>query len=163
MIPAPVIWIVFPGIIALVLYMTRRWERATLAVGIITTLLLAWAAWQWPIGDTISLRLWPGMPTWRFDPQLIILGRAFVLDNAARPLIIFIYLGIGFWLGGAYTARVTSLFTPLGLGVAALLVAALAVQPTLYAALLIETVALLCIPILSPPGEPIARGPMMRT
>lgn len=158
MIPAPVIWIIFPGLVSLLLYVIRRRERVTLAVGIIVSLLLTLIAWLWPIGEMISLRLWPGMPSWRFEPELYILGRAFVLDNASRPLLMIIYVGICFWLGGAYTARVTRLFTPLGLAIAALLVAALAVRPTLYAALLIEIVALLCIPILSPPGETVARG-----
>jgi NADH:ubiquinone oxidoreductase subunit 2 (subunit N) len=158
MIQAPLIWIVLPGMIAVMLYTLRRWERLTLAIGILTSLLLAWMAWQWPIGEAIPLGLWPGMPSLRIEAQLIILGRSLTLANSTRPMLILIYLGIGFWLGGAYTARVNRLFTPLGLAVAALLVAALAIRPTLYAALLVETVALVCLPILSPPGEPAKQG-----
>ena len=158
MIPAPAIWILAPGMIAVILYLVRRWERLILIIGISTSLLLVFVAWQWPIDELISLRLWPGMPAFRINSQMVILGRSFIIGNATRPILILIYTAIGFWLGGAYAAHVHRLFIPLSLGMAALLIASLAVNPNLYSALILETVALVSIPILAPPGKSIPRG-----
>ena len=72
--------------------------------------------------------------------------------------MMMVYLTVAFWFGGAYSARAGRLFTPFGLAIAALLSAALAVSPATYAALLIELVVLLCVPLFSPPGKPVTRG-----
>lgn len=158
---APILWIVFPGIAAGVLYWIRRWERVAQFSGTLVTLLLAWLAWQLPLGETVSLGKIPGLPqetTIFVATTLTLLGRRFILTNALRPILIMIYLGVAFWFGGAVVARVSRLFIPLGLAIAALLTASLAVEPFLYAALIIEITALICVPILSPPGRHAGRG-----
>ena len=155
---APTIWIIFPGIAAGLLYLLRRWKRATHLTGVILALLLAWLAWKLPIGESLSLVPIGWLPSLNLTDTMTILGRRFILDSAAQPFLIFIYLGIALWFGGAYIARTGILFIPVGLAIAALLTAALAVEPFLYAALLIEMAALACLPILSPPGKPVGRG-----
>lgn len=158
---APILWIVFPGIVAGVLYLLRRWERITQISGTLVTLLLAWIAWQLPLGETVSLGRIPGLPgetTLYMATTLTLLGRRFILTNALRPILIMIYLGVAFWFGGAIAARANRLFIPLGLAIAALLTASLAVEPFLYAALIIEITILICVPILSPPGKPVGPG-----
>jgi NADH-quinone oxidoreductase subunit N len=158
---APLLWIVFPGVVAGILYLLRRWKRATHVSGALVALLLAWLAWQLPLGETVSLGRIPGLPaetTLHIGTTLTLLGRRFILTNALRPILIMIYLGVAFWFGGAFVARVNRLFIPLGLAIAALLTATLAVEPFLYAALIIEITILICVPILSPPGKPVGRG-----
>lgn len=158
---APLLWIVFPGFVAGILYLLRRWKRATQVSGALVALLLAWLAWQLPLDETISLGRIPGLPaetTLYIGTTLTLLGRRFILTNALRPILIMIYLGVAFWFGGAFVARVNRLFIPLGLAIAALLTASLAVEPFLYAALIIEITILICVPILSPPGKPVGRG-----
>ena len=81
-----------------------------------------------------------------------------MLDNSARPALLAIYLVTAFWLGGVLAARVGRLAIPLGLGIIALLTAAYAVDPFLYAALLIEMAVLGSVPLLTPPGRPVGRG-----
>jgi len=49
-------------------------------------------------------------------------------------------------------------FVPLGLAIAALLTSALAVEPFLFAALIIEIMVILSLPLLSPPGSAPGRG-----
>ena len=154
----PTIWIIFPGIAAVILYLLRRWKRAINLAGVVLALLLAWLAWKLPIGETLSLGPFTQLPSINLTDTMTILGRRFILDAASRPFLIFIYLGIALWFGGAYIARTGILFVPVGLAVAALLTAALAVEPFLFAALLIEMAALACLPILSPPGKPVGRG-----
>jgi NADH-quinone oxidoreductase subunit N len=158
---APILWIVFPGVAAGVLYWLRRWERTAQVSGALIALLLAWIAWQLPLGETVSLGKLPGLPqetTIFVETTLTLLGRRFVLTNALRPILIMIYLGVAFWFGGAVVARVSRLFIPVGLAIAALLTASLAVEPFLFAALIIEITALISIPILSPPGKRTGRG-----
>ncbi len=152
------IWILFPGFLAGILYLLRGWKRLVNTAGILAALGLAWLAWRLPIGKPIPLGFWPGAPSVELADTMVVLGRRFILDESARPFLLFIFLTIAFWFGGAYFAGIDPLFVPLGLGMSALLTAALAVEPFLYAALLIEIAALVCIPILSPPGKPVGRG-----
>ncbi len=154
----PVIWILFPLGLAVSLYLIRRWQTVIQLIGILVTLTLAGLAWQLPIGQPLPLGPLAGPVPLELADTLTILGRRFVLDETARPVLIFVYLGLAFWFGGARLARTDRLFIPAGLAVAALLVAALAVEPFLYAALLIVIAALVCVPLLSPPGHPTGRG-----
>ncbi|MCI0518848.1 MAG: hypothetical protein L0Z70_01155 [Chloroflexi bacterium] len=151
---APFVWILLPGGVAVLLLFLRGWERLTAALGVGLTLALAWLAWALPIGERFelfSLRL-------TVAETFEILGRRFVLTPSDSPALILIYITVALWFGGALAARVGRLFIPLGLGMAALLTAALAVEPFLYAALIIEMVVLLSVPLLSPPGARAGRG-----
>ena len=106
--------------------------------------------------------LWPGFPVFSVDDTVTILGRPFVLDNRARPAMMITYLIIAFWLGGGTAIRTDRqfnvTFSAVSLGLGALLTAALAIQPSLFSILLIETLALTIVPILSPPGKPLQQG-----
>jgi NADH-quinone oxidoreductase subunit N len=154
----PLVWIVFPGLLAVVLYFLRGWRRATIIIGILATLALAWMAWKLPIGEPVNLGPFSGFYPLRLGDTLVILGRRFVIGDSLRPVLILIYLSLAFWFGGAGVAQADQLFVPLGLAMAALLTAALAVEPFLFAALLIELAALACVPILASPGKPSGRG-----
>jgi NADH-quinone oxidoreductase subunit N len=152
------IWILFPGLSAGILYLLRGWRRVVNAAGILAALGLTWLAWRLPIDQPIPLGFWPGSPSIELSDTMVVLGRRFILDESARPFLLFIFMSIAFWFIGAYFANIDPLFVPLGLGMSALLTAALAVEPFLFAALLIEMAALICVPILSPPGKPVGRG-----
>ncbi|MBN2549132.1 MAG: hypothetical protein JXB15_08245 [Anaerolineales bacterium] len=154
---SPIIWIILPSLAALILYLLRRRERLVHTSGIILVLGLALLAWLLPINEPVSLGL-PGSASFKIGASMIFFGRQFTLDETTRPLVILIYLGVGLWFGGGYAARVDRLFIPLGVAIAALLTAALAVQPILYAVLIIQIVAIVSIPLLAPPGKPIAHG-----
>ena len=154
----PIVWILLPGLLAVLLYFLRRWQRLTIIIGVLAALALAWMAWKLPIGQPVNLGPFSGFATLKLADTFAILGRRFVIGNSLRPVLILIYLGLALWFGGAGVAQTDRMFVPLGLGMAALLTAALAVEPFLYAALLIELAALACVPILSSPGKPAGRG-----
>lgn len=154
---SPILWIMLPSLAAVILYLLRRRELLVHISGILLVIGLALLAWLLPINEPVSLGL-PSAVSFKIAPSMVFFGRQFTLDESTQPLLILIYLGVGLWFGGGYAARVDRLFIPLGVAIAALLTAALAVQPTLYAVLIIEIVALLSIPLLSPPGKTIPGG-----
>jgi len=151
---APVLWIFIPGGMAVLLFFLRRWERLIAFLGVGLALVLSGLAAWLKVGVVIRIFRW----SFSFTDTLTILGRRFVLDDSSRPALLAIYLVTAFWLGGVMASRVSRLAIPLGLGIIALLTAAYAVDPFLYAALLIEMAVLGCVPLLSPPGRPVGRG-----
>jgi hypothetical protein len=123
-------------------------------VGVGISILLAWTAWQLPIGEPLEI----GTLSLKIDDTLSILGRAFTIRDNNRPLLVVIYLTTTVWLAGSYFTRPHVSFVPLALGIVALLSAALSVEPFLYAALIIEIAILLSVPLLVPPGTRPGRG-----
>jgi formate hydrogenlyase subunit 3/multisubunit Na+/H+ antiporter MnhD subunit len=151
---APLLWIVSPLIIAVILWFLQR--RTTLVIALATTLcvLLALLALTVPIASAVKLGPW----SFEVGSSFAILGRQFVLDPGDRPFLTMIY-GIGaFWFFGTRIAGAHRHFIPIGMAVLALMVAALAVQPFLYAALVVEIAVLLSIPMLVPPGRVVGQG-----
>ncbi|MEW5868415.1 MAG: proton-conducting transporter membrane subunit [Chloroflexota bacterium] len=157
---APLLWIILPGAATLILYALRRWQAAVHLAALALALLLALLAWRLPVGEPIELGL-PGVAPLVVGDTLTVLGRRLVLENGMRPVLALLYLAVSLWLGGAYAAAAPRLFVPFSLAIAALVVASLAVRPTLYAALFIQLAALVAVPLLSPPGKPV-RGGVLR-
>jgi formate hydrogenlyase subunit 3/multisubunit Na+/H+ antiporter MnhD subunit len=151
---APLIWIFTPAIFALGLFALNRYKRLSLDLGIIVLLGLAGLAYSLPIGETLTV----GPISMRLSDTFILLGRRFILPATDRYVLVMIYLIAAFWFIGALAAHVNSLFAPLALAMVALLVAALAVEPFLYAALMIEMAVLVSIPMLAPPGDLVRQG-----
>jgi NADH-quinone oxidoreductase subunit N len=151
---SPVLWIGIPLFSALILFFLRRWKSWVIAAGTLICLVLATLAWQVTLGDIVVLGRW----SFTISDRVIFFGRQLILDNGDRSILALIYLVTAFWFGGAISVKVHRMFIPLGLGMVAILVAALSVEPFLYAALLIQIAILMCVPLLSPPGKEIQPG-----
>lgn len=151
---APLIWIAFPALAALAAWFFRRYTGRVVIFSTLLCLLLALLALVVPLGQTVHIsRL-----SFTIDTTFGFAGRKFILDDRDRVFLVFIFILCAFWFVGSYAAKTNPLLMPVGLGIVALVVGAFAVQPFLYAALLIEMAVLLSVPILSPPGKPIGQG-----
>ena len=71
-----------------------------------------------------------------------VLGRAFVLDEANRAAVSFIFLAGAFLLTGSWAARAVAYLPSFGLLMIACVVASLMIRPFLYAAPLLEMAAI---------------------
>jgi formate hydrogenlyase subunit 3/multisubunit Na+/H+ antiporter MnhD subunit len=136
----------------LLLIQKRETLVAVLAAGT-TAVLAGLAAWL-PLQDQIIVWRWV-IP---FSDTFIIYGRRIILSASDRPTLIIIFLTAALWFAAAPLARPNKLFVPLGLGMVALLTAAIAVEPFLFAAVIIEIAVLVSIPFLSPQGNIPGRG-----
>ncbi len=151
---SPLLWIGLPILVGAVLLPLRSRRSLVLWIATGICFLLVLLAWQVPLGVVIHL----GPITFQISPVLAILGRRFVLDAADRPFLILMYLFGGIWFLGSRQAAASSHFPPIGLVLIALLVAAQAVEPFLYAALILEMAVLISLPLLSPPGAHAGSG-----
>ena len=151
---APVIWVVLPLVAAIGLWFLQK--RLGLVVVLATSLclLLGGLAFLLPFEETLRL----GPLSLRIEPVLTLVGRRLVLDQADRPILTFFYTLAAFWFTGTLAAGGSRILVPFGLAIVAVLVAAMAVEPELYAALLIEGAVLISVPMLLQPGQQSSQG-----
>ncbi len=151
---APLLWIVLPLVVAAALLLVGT-TRTAGRWGASVALLLALLAWQVPIDRPVRLI---GEWGFRLAPTMQVLGRQLVLPDAARPMLAWFFFALALWLAVAPAARMEPTYVGLSMAFVTLLVAALTIRPFLYAALLIETAALMAVPLLAPPGTRAGRG-----
>jgi formate hydrogenlyase subunit 3/multisubunit Na+/H+ antiporter MnhD subunit len=151
---APLLWIILPGVFAVFLFMVRGFPRLMRGVGIFFSAWLWLAALLLPIGDLVTL----GRRAIILSESLSFLGREFIFMDTDRPFLALLFFFHLAWLIGSWAARPQEAFIPFSFAIVALLTAALAVEPFLYAALLIEIAVLIAVPLLSPPGQLPGKG-----
>ncbi len=150
---APLLWIFLPIIAGgLSLFIPR--ERMAAIIGGVTAIALAIAALIIPIDEALSF----GSFSLKVSSSFQILGRNLTLDSAEAPLLTILFGVTALWFIGAESVGVARRLTPLGLIMIGLFVASIAVQPFLYAALLIELSVLVAVPLLSPLNQTPSRG-----
>ncbi len=148
------LWILFPILLGLLLLAVNRNRALVAALASVFSLALSLLAAWMPIGEVVRM----GALSVQIQPTLSVLGRQFILGNGDRTFLTLIYgLGAVWFLVGGITVG-QAFFIPMGLAMIAALVAAFAVEPFFYAALLVEIAVLLSVPILSPPGTGARTG-----
>lgn len=153
---APLLWIIIPagaGALALL----AKHQRLLSLTGGSLALLLALIALIIPVDEALQI----GTFSLKISPSIELLGRRLILIPADGPLLAIFYGLIAMWLFGGEVTGTAHRLTPFGLMVTALLVASIAVEPFLYAAILIEMAILLAVPLLLPlnqtPGPGLIR------
>src|SRR5215211_4653223 len=153
---APTIWIIFPLLIALPLLLVSN-QRMLSVLGGTIGLLLAVAAEFIPIELAMSV----GGFSFKIESSLSILGRVLTIQPTEGPLLALIYGAVALWFFGAEASKTAARLVPIGFMITALMIASIAVEPFLYAALFIEMAILLAIPLLtsiySPPSKGVIR------
>ncbi len=153
---APVIWILTPFLIGAfsLLFLQRRF--VPLVVGVVSV-ILSLAALIFPIDTALLL----GSLSIKIAPSIQVLGRSFTFSTADGSLIAVIYGLAALWFFGTEASGSPNRFVSLGLMIVALLAASIAVEPFLFAALLLTMAAMLVIPLLVPlyqrPGRGVVR------
>ncbi len=152
---APWLWMVLPGVGGVVLLFWRPPTRRGVRWAGVLALLLAGLALVLPIDTAIALG--KGI-SFRLDSHMVVLGRQFVLSDAARVWLAMLYGGLALWMAGAYVARMPAFAPGLAWVTTALGVGALAVRPSLYAVLLMVLASWASLPLLVQPTAPYTRG-----
>ena len=151
---SPALWIFVPLGFALALVFLVRWPAAVKLAAAAGALILALLALWLPVGERVSL----GPLSLQLADVFFLFGRRLLLEDPTRPILVLIYAGLAFWIIGSLSIDTSRWFAPMALVIGALLTAAIAVRPFLYAALFIELCVLLSIPVLTGPASRSHRG-----
>ncbi|MFZ3151416.1 MAG: proton-conducting transporter membrane subunit [Anaerolineaceae bacterium] len=150
----PLIWIIIPIALAVLLIPLQGKPKLSYPITCLISLILTLLAWFFP-NDLVFLA--DGRRIEIAD-QILIFGRSLQLEGVDLTMVGLLYLVNFLWnLGGSFY-KPSTWFNTLSLIITALWITALAVQPFLYAAVVVELIALLSVPLLSPRGEKTSRG-----
>ncbi len=138
---APVLWIIFPIVASAILLFLVRYPRVLKISGIVISTILALTAILQPIGNVLRI----GSLSVDITSIMYIFGRSLLLENTDRFALSLIYSTLLIYLLALDVRSVPAKFVPLSLAITGLLIAALAVQPFLYSAVLVELAVLLMI------------------
>jgi formate hydrogenlyase subunit 3/multisubunit Na+/H+ antiporter MnhD subunit len=106
----------------------------------------------------IDTALLIGSVSLKISSSIQFFGRSFSLSTADGSLLAIIYGLAALWFFGTEASGSANRFVSLGLMIVSLLTASIAVEPFLFAALLLEMAAMLVIPLLIPTYQKPGRG-----
>lgn len=151
---APFLFIGLPLIVAILLwYYPQNRIHAFLAAGFFCLGMMVFAAAA-PIDRGFVL----GPFSIPLPSIFIIFGRRFVVAANSRTFLMLIFFFSSAWFFAACLTHAQRTFAAVGIAVVSLLIAATAVEPFLYSALLIETAVLFTVPLLAPLSEKPRKG-----
>ena len=150
---APLLWILIPFLTGAFSLLFLRQRFVPLAAGAVSA-ILSLAALIFPIDTALLL----GSFSLKIAPSIQFLGRSFALNEADGSLIAVIYGLAALWFFGTEASGSPNRFVSLGLMIVSLLTASIAVEPFLFAALLLTMAAMLVIPLLVPLYQSPGRG-----
>jgi len=138
---APILWIIVPLALSAAMLFLLNYARVLKVLGIIVSMVLAITAFIQPIGNVLQI----GSFALDISPDFFIFGRSLVLENSDRFALSLVYSSLSLFLVIMDVRTTPSKFVPLSIAISAMLIAALAVQPFLYSAVLVEMAVLLIV------------------
>ncbi len=152
---APAIFLITPGLVAVAVYgFYPRHSRETTILAVFYSLLLALAASSLPLGAPWSIF---GHPL-AVSNTLSFLGRSFIFNSEARPIIMFLSMGTAALVAGSLAVSANRILIPVLLLVLSFLFASLFIQPFLYASFFLFLTVVLLSLLLSNASHPSPRG-----
>ena len=152
----PTIWIFLPVLFSLLLILVHRLHKLSVWIACTISLLLAVVAMFFP--QNLDLRLFGR--NFLFDDTFLILNRALIITGTELKTVAMLYLFSFLWNIAGMRFSVSRWFPTISLTITALWVSALAVEPFLYAALIVELIVLISVVLLTPRGEQAGSGVM---
>ncbi len=152
----PTIWIFAPILLSLVLIGVHRSHKLSVWIACVGSLILSVAAFIFPqnLDFTILGR------NYLFDDTFVIFNRALILTGSQLKTISVMYLFSFLWNIAGLRFSVSRWFPTISMTITAMWVSTLAVEPFLYAAVIVELIVLISILLLTPRGEKTDRGVM---
>ena len=138
---APFIWIILPLFVSAVLLVVRKNYRLAALIQAAFCIFLVLFLFISRIGDMETVRMFSVY----IEPEFNLLGRGLILADANKFIIGLFYSVLAAWSVSLFIYDIHSKIVPLGLTLTALLLAAIAVEPFLYSALIVEIAVLVSI------------------
>jgi hypothetical protein len=136
---APFIWIVLPMAVSLLLLVLRKNYALVNLIQVMFCLLMVFFTFITRIEERGSAPL----IAIYLQPSWVVLGRSFVLNESQKFIIGLFYTVLAAWSLILFIKNSRSKIVPLGLALTSLLLAAMAVEPFLYSALIVEVAMLI--------------------
>lgn len=152
----PTIWIFVPILLSLVLMALHRLHTLSIWIACLGSLLLAVAAFFFPQNLDFTL----GGRNFLFDDTFLIFNRALILTGNQLKTVAILYFFSFLWNIAGLRFSVSRWFPTISLAITTLWVSTLAVEPFLYAAVIVELIVLMSVLLLTPRGEETDRGVM---
>lgn len=145
--PGPALILVGPLLLALLLFLTRRWPRPSAVIGVAGLLLLRWLLLGIVLAEGSNTRgLFQGV-------EWVVLGRSLTLTEPLQALLAFIYLAAALVFVLAQMVVQGRLFYTASVALLSPLAAALLIQPSVFG-LLMLVVAAAGVAVLIQDGQP---------
>jgi NADH-quinone oxidoreductase subunit N len=154
---APVIWIGLPAVMAIILWVIRRDERRTLFLALGFSLFMILTA---ALSKVEKPLLEIGNTTVQISSTITLLGRNFSFGSGDLVVVAMLFLILFFYSSMAFVVDVPAKFVPTAFILVSLFLAALSVQPFLYAALLLEICVILAVTLFTDFGSKPTAGVM---
>ncbi len=154
---SPIIWIIYPVIFSIFLWILRQYTVFVKISAVVFCGSLLLTGLLLPINTFFNI----GSFSFEISDELLILGRRLVLDDNDHQAILFFYGLATFWFAGTIIIEINEHFVPIALAIVALFISAIAVEPFLYASILIEICVLMIIPIILWDRKTVEQGVLL--
>ncbi len=151
---ASFVWIVFPVMSGIVLWFFRQYHRRLVISGCVICLVLFLMTVSLPFYDVKQ----HGSKGLYILSTTAFLGRQFILGETVKPILAMVYALACLWLSGLFLMPELSRMAPYILVFTGLMVATVAVQPFLFAALILEIAVLISIPLFVSTSRDVGKG-----
>jgi NADH-quinone oxidoreductase subunit N len=148
------IWVFLPIFSAVFVWLLRDRPIYAKALALATSFLLLVLTLIVPLESVIQA----GPFMFQISSEMNILGRKLIIAPVDLPLLTLLYSFAVFWFIGTLFLNINRHFPAISLLIVGLLIAAISVEPFLYAALIIEMIVLTTIPVFIQEGKPVGKG-----